>query len=293
VDIIDFVEGYTLLDNYLNQIDEQIKFLHAVKQVHNIHFHLHRGCEIYFLLRGDVNYFVEKTVYPLQYGDLIITNEQEIHKPAFSTKALYERVTIEFNPMLASLFQTGSFQPLACFYNRPNGKKNKIKLTNREVSLLKSLFTKYDYLLKHPSEGDSIIKMGCFMEILVLINRFFSDNRATDSGVDLPLRLTPILEYIDLHPEEDLSLERLEKMFYMNRYYLSRLFKQYTGSTIHAYIVYKRISMAKRLLAEGCNVTEACVRSGFNDYTSFLRMFKKKVGVLPKDYTKLPFLGGP
>lgn len=276
-----------MLDTYLNEIDHHIKFVHIVKPAHGMNFHLHDGCEIYFLIRGDVNYFVERSIYPLQYGDLIITNEHEIHKPAFITDALYERVTIEFSPMLAQLFQTDSFHPLACFYNRPKGRKNRIKLTVKEITSLTALFAKYDYLLKHPADGDAIVKLGCLMEILVLIQRLYHDQRASDGGFDLPVKLAPVLEYIDAHIQEDLSLTGLEGRFFINRYYLNRLFKQHTGSTIHDYILYKRIAEAKKLLADGCNVTEACHRSGFNEYTSFLRIFKKKVGLLPKDYTKL------
>lgn len=276
-----------MLETYLDEIDKHIRFAHEVKPVFTMNFHLHQGCEIYFLIRGDVNYFVEKSIYSLQYGDLIITNEHEIHKPAFSTEALYERITIEFSPALARMFQTANFQPLACFYNRPNGRKNRVKLTSKEVTQITAMFMKYERLMKYPQEGDAILKMGCLMEILVLIHRMFSDLRVTDGGQDLPHKLAPVLAYIETNLEEDLSLENLERTFFLNRYYLNRLFKQHTGSTIHAYITYKRLARAKQLLASGFNVTEACQRSGFNDYTGFLRMFKKMVGVLPKDYIKL------
>ncbi|MFD2611645.1 helix-turn-helix domain-containing protein [Paenibacillus gansuensis] len=276
-----------MLETYIDEIDKHIRFAHQVKPVFTMNFHLHQGCEIYFLIRGDVNYFVDKSIYSLQYGDLIITNEHEIHKPAFSTDALYERITMEFTPALARMFHTANFQPSACFYNRPNGRKNRVKLTSKEVTQITALFMKYDRLMKSPHEGDAILKLGCFMEILVLIHRAFSDQRVTEGGQDLPHKLAPVLEYIESNLEEDLSLVNLERKFFLNRYYLNRLFKRHTGSTIHEYIIYKRIARAKQFLANGYNVTEACQRSGFNDYTGFLRMFKKKVGILPKDYTKL------
>ncbi|QHW35521.1 helix-turn-helix transcriptional regulator (plasmid) [Paenibacillus rhizovicinus] len=116
------------------------------------------------------------------------------------------------------------------------------------------------------------------MDILVLIHRAFSDQRerVSDGGEELPQKLAPILEYIDLHLQDSISLELLEKQFYVNRHYLNRLFKSYTGSTIHEYIIYKRIATAKRLLVEGSTVTESCLQSGFNDYTAFSRMFKKR-----------------
>ncbi|WP_219837092.1 AraC family transcriptional regulator [Paenibacillus sp. R14(2021)] len=276
-----------MLSDYVNQFDDHVKFLHATRQPpFNIHFHLHQGCEIFFLIRGDVNYFVDKTVYPLQIGDLIITNEHEIHKPALTTDALYERVTIEFNPALIGLFQTEQLRLMQCFYDRPAGEYNKITLNEQEKSALAGLFAKYNDTLKHPFPEAPFIKLGCLIEILVLVQRCFNANKDKDRGKEMPARLIPVLDFLDLHLAEDLSLERLEGLFYFSKYHLSRLFKKHTGSTIHEYIVYKRIALAKKLLKEGSSVTEACIDAGFNDYSGFLRMFKKKVGVLPKHYAK-------
>ncbi|WNR42662.1 AraC family transcriptional regulator [Paenibacillus roseipurpureus] len=276
-----------MLADYLTYLDNHVNFVHATrKPPFNVHFHLHKGCEIFFLIRGDVNYFVEKTVYPLQYGDLIITNEHEIHKPALTTDAMYERVTIEFNPALIALFQTETIQPLQCFYDRPLGENNKITLTEQETSTLVALFQRYHETKKHPHSGVALTKLGCMLEIVTLVQRAFDTNKEKELGIGLHARLTPILAYLNQHLAEDLSLEKLEMTFFISRYHLSRLFKKHTGSTIHEYIVYKRIALAKQLLKDGANVTEACMGSGFNDYTGFLRMFKKKVGVLPKQYAK-------
>jgi AraC-like DNA-binding protein len=177
-------------------------------------------------------------------------------------------------------------QPLQCFYNRPLGENNKIRLNEQEASSLAALFHTYNQCKKHPFKGDALHKLGCMLEIISLVSKYYETNHDKDPGMDLPARLTPILAYLNQHLAEDLSLERLEKLFFISRYHLSRLFKKHTGSTIHEYIVYKRISLAKQLLKDGANVTEACMGSDFNDYTGFLRMFKKKVGVLPKHYAK-------
>jgi AraC-like DNA-binding protein len=275
-----------MLGHSLEQIDQSIKYLHVTRSVQNIDFHLHAGCEIYFLIQGDVRYFVEKTVYPLQYGDLIITNEHEIHKPSFASDVTYERVTIEFDPALIKSFATQEFDPLACFYNRPHGEKNKLKLTFKETSQLMELFMKYGTLQRSDAGGTSILKLSCMLELLVAINRIYQNQKLIEPALELHHKLTPVLDYIDLHPHEDLSLEALQSRFYVNKYHLLRQFKEYTGSTVHDYIVSKRISLAKRHLAEGSTVLEACMRCGFNDYTSFLRMFKKKTGKLPKEYQK-------
>jgi len=273
-----------MLDTYLTSIDEHIHFDHIQKQVHNIDFHLHRGCEIYLLIQGDVQYFVEKSVYPVAYGDLIITNEHEIHKPAFLSNAVYERITLQFMPVIMSPFRTAAYDPVQCFYNRPHGENNKVPLGAKDLTYLRSLFAKYAELCKLQAPGDGLLKLSCLMELLVFINTAFSSGHTAEDSRFMHEKLSPVLNYIEAELGGELSLDHLAKQFYINKFYLMKLFKTYTGSTIHEYIISKRIAAAKRYLSEGCNVTEACFQSGFRDYTAFLKMFKKKVGLLPKDY---------
>ncbi|WP_168122119.1 AraC family transcriptional regulator [Paenibacillus sp. HB172176] len=279
------------MERYLHDMSKSVKYSHMTKAVHNVDFHLHAGCEIYVLLQGDVRYFVEKTVYPLQYGDLIITNEQEIHKPSFNSDELYERVTIEFNPNMAKAFATSDYNPLACFYDRNNGKGNKLSLTSKEMSQILELFKKYESIDRINADGAAVLKLACIMEILVAINNIYYRRTHEHHELDIHHKLTPILDYIELHLHEPLTLELLQNRFFISKYHLLRVFKQYTGSTVHEYIVTKRIAMAKKYLSEGMSVLDASLRCGFNDYTSFLRMFKKKIGVPPKEYQQGARLG--
>lgn len=276
-----------MLKAFINNIEDNIKYSHVKTKVPYIDFHLHDGCEIYFLISGDVNYFVEKNIYPLKFGDLIITNNNEIHKPAFTSDVVYERITLEFNQDLPQLFSTNNFDVLNCFYNRISGEQNKISLSPNETSNILELFHKYENLCNITNNAANLLRLNCFIELMVYINNLFLNVRNIDENNYIPLKLQPILDYIDKNLDSDLSLEVIEKKFFISRFYLSKLFKKFTGSTIHEYIIYKRISIAKKLLTEGCNVTEACMKSGFNDYSNFLKVFKKTVGILPGKYNKI------
>lgn len=275
-----------MLATFIDDIDEHIQYLHVQRKNPSIDFHLHSGCEIYFLISGDVRYFVEKSSYPLSYGDLIITNQHEIHKPSFSSEALYERITVEFNPALVSLFNTSACDLLQPFYNRKNGENNRIAITEEDTEKLLALFHKYAHIRILPSEERKILQLSCFMELLVFISQRFMSCEPAGPNPQRHRKLAPVLDHIEHHLDQDLSLDTMAQQFYISKYYLSKLFKAYTGSTIHEYIIFKRMAAAKRYLSEGCNVTEACSKSGFTDYTSFLRLFKKKFGMLPKDYMK-------
>lgn len=257
-------------------------------------FHLHDRFEVYIFITGEVNYLIEKKVYPLQYGDLLIMNNRELHKPTFRSDAVYENIVVHFDPAVADLWRSADdYAMLDCFVNRPNGEGNRIRLTPRQLDEALSICHRTEQLSRSSLEGGGLLLTAYMTELLVLVNQAFRQQvaRPDDDAADSPPaavheKLAPVLDFIDRHPERDLSLEALEGLFFMNRYYLSRLFRRATGSTIHEYILLKRIARAKKLLQEGLSVTEACQLSGFNDYSNFIRMFKRFVGMPPGQYRK-------
>lgn len=63
-------------------------------------------------------------------------------------------------------------------------------------------------------------------------------------------------------------------------------FKKYTGLTLREYIADLKIEEAKKLLLSGENVSDACCKSGFSDYSNFIRTFTKATGLSPGKYAK-------
>lgn len=249
-------------------------------------FHLHDRYEIYFFVSGKVNYFVEKNIYPLKEGDLLVMNSREIHKPTLTDCSPYERFTIHFSPWIISNFNSTDFNLLECFENRKSGENNKIELSADQKKELLELFSKIEKVSADKADSYGVLSVCYLAEILVLLNTAYSGDNSFKNHLSVPDRLSPILDYIDQNLDSDLSLDALEARFYINKFYLCRLFKSFTRSSIHEYILYKRVSRAKVLLAEGSSTTDACIRSGFGDYSNFIRTFKKTVGTTPGQFAK-------
>lgn len=94
-----------------------------------------------------------------------------------------------------------------------------------------------------------------------------------------------IIEYINEHLEEDLSLTRLAEFGGFNASYLSRLFKQTYQMNVLEYIFQQRIAYAKNLLADkNILIQEVAARSGYQSANSFARMFRKATGLSPAEY---------
>ena len=76
-------------------------------------------------------------------------------------------------------------------------------------------------------------------------------------------------------------------MFYINKYYLAKIFKETYGSTINNYLIEKRITHAKQLLRfSSMTVEDVGSAVGMDGITYFSRMFKKIEGISPREYLK-------
>lgn len=56
--------------------------------------------------------------------------------------------------------------------------------------------------------------------------------------------------------------------------------------SIHGYLTALRLQHFKSSLGEGKSILDACTESGFSDYSSFLKTFRKTYGITPKEYRK-------
>lgn len=101
-------------------------------------------------------------------------------------------------------------------------------------------------------------------------------------------RLEEIRDYLDLHYREEITLEKLEKLFFINRYYMARAYKEQYGTTINHYILEKRVTAAKELLRfSDMNIEAVAEACGVADANYFSRMFRKIEGITPGNFRKM------
>ncbi|SFS68890.1 AraC family transcriptional regulator [Paenibacillus sp. BC26] len=93
------------------------------------------------------------------------------------------------------------------------------------------------------------------------------------------------LSYIDEHFHEDFGLEQVTDIMHCSSTYLNRLLKQHTGSTFYNLLTQKRIEHSKQLLAlDYQTVCEISSMVGYTNVHSFIRAFKRSVGITPGQF---------
>lgn len=101
-------------------------------------------------------------------------------------------------------------------------------------------------------------------------------------------KITPILEYIHMNYQNaDLTNDDIAQKFNYHPYYLSQMIKQYTGKSLHQYLICYRIKIAqKNLITTDDTIHVIAWKSGFHSTAYFIKTFKEQVGVTPKVYRK-------
>ncbi len=100
--------------------------------------------------------------------------------------------------------------------------------------------------------------------------------------------LQAVKEYLDGHYDSRISLDMLSERFYINKFYLTRIFKEQFGESVTGYLLQVRITQAKqRLRFTDKPIEEIAHECGMHDANYFSRMFKKVEGVSPGEFRRM------
>lgn len=251
-------------------------------------FHSHAHFEIYYFQGGKANYLIGDKIFVLSPGDMILMHGMTLHCPNVDHSVPYRRTIVHFDPAFLKPFTELPFsvkllQPFA-------------ELKNHRIHLQGAARTeveaKLDRMCRLTVEEGRLARdrlVVAFLDLLLFIYELCDSAAApTAFPSDKERHAQHIIEFVEEHYQEDLHLERLEERLHLNKYYLSKLFKEVTGATIFDYVYHRRINQAKIhfLLDRGMSVTDVCYKVGFKHPSHFTRMFKNRVGCTPEQFRK-------
>ena len=261
--------GYLKEDFRLFHINDQTK--------KDFSYHYHDFHKIIVFISGKVTYHIEGKAYHLKPRDILLVSQGAIHKPEIDPSVPYERYIFWIRDDL-------SCQELnTCFQKANDRSFNLVRADSALQERLKDLLPEIEQTLQNTHFGDPIQKDALFTQFMIYINRIFlrtssSPDKKTYSS---DTQVEQLLKYINRNLSENLSIDQLANRFFFSKYHMMRKFKNETGYTIHNYITSKRLLMARSLISQGMPVMKAAQASGFHDYTTFVRAYKKQFGKAP------------
>lgn len=256
------------------------------KDFKTVSLHSHDFYELYFFISGNASYIIENGHYRLRSGDILLISPNNLHQLDITdTLEAYERIVLWLNPRYVARLSSQNTNLSLCF-DLCNKRKNFLirdNILSEEIKF--ALFSLYN----RPDDfGKDIFAEIQIKNILLKLCLYLSDENKEKTQNFYTKKTNPIIakltEYIDNNLEKPLTLDDLAEIAIVNKFYLSRLFKEETNTTLHQYILKKRLVLAKKLLEQNYPVIELYIKCGFNDYSHFFRAFKKEFRITPKKY---------
>ena len=275
------------INNKVGYLNDNFKIFHIRdKKDIKFEYHHHDFSKIVILIDGDLTYYIEGKAYILKPWDILFVNKNEIHKPVVNPDKYYERIVIWLNPDFMAKYAQGNNDLLKCFEVAIKNNYNLLRLNMKSIEIIKNLIQDIQNCNNSNEFGSEILKESLFVQLMVLMNRLFlnSDKNRDIEDIQYDKTIEGVLNYINSNLENDLSIDTIASEFFISKYYLMRKFKNQIGSSIHNYVVQKRLILARSLISDGLSMSSVCSRCGFNDYSSFVRAFKKIYGVSPSNY---------
>lgn len=102
-----------------------------------------------------------------------------------------------------------------------------------------------------------------------------------------PRALQRVLDYIEAHLEESISIQALSEIAGLSKFHFGRTFKHSKDMTPHEYMVQCRVRRTQRLLTEtDMPLSEIALASGFSDQSHCARRFRQQIGITPSQYRR-------
>ncbi len=250
--------------------------------------HIHDSYEIYLLTNGERMYFIEDKTYHVKQGGLVMIKPNVIHRTIKSDQDSHERLLINFTETCLDKFTLGFEEEnwlIGFELDYPV-----IQLNYKQLAYIQKTMTQIYENLEGDRPSMNYVMLDLMQMLLYIKN--IRDNQLAlnhDHNHSDPIygQMEAVVQYINEHYSEQLTLTSLADQFFFSPYYLSRSFKKATGFNVKEYINQVRIISAERLL-EGGKHTMASIADqvGFESQSHFGRVFKQYKGMSATQFKK-------
>lgn len=231
----------------------------------------------FIVTSGSGSLIYKNKEYPLHTGDCIFIDCHKAYSHLTSTDDLWSLKWIHFyGPNMTAIYEKyASRGGLPCFH------------TAREhayANIYHDIFTLTD-------SNSTSRDMKIYEKLVSLLTLLMEESHNQTSPVsdkNKKQNLQMIKEYIDTHYQNKITLDQLSSNFFINKFYLTRSFKDQFGLPVNSYLIQTRVTHAKQLLRfSDLSVEKIGQECGMNDANYFSRVFKKTEGIAPGEYRKM------
>lgn len=246
--------------------------------------HWHDCVEILYMIEGTASQQIYDKVLNVNANDIILLNNGDIHgtwcNPNDKTKILVVKFLPEMLSNTSNIYESKYI--ITFLQNTNSNKVDSTRVFQSTDELIELFMGAYNEFVNKKIGYEIFIKGYIYQMIAILIR---NDNlrlyEPTIKENEL-IEINPLLKYIELHYKENITLDEAAIMVNKSYYHFSRFFKKATGRNFKEYIDFVRVCEAEKLLlSKNMNISQIAYEVGYNNVSSFNRVYKRIRGYSP------------
>lgn len=255
-----------------------------------VQLHSHTFYELLFCRGGSLQYLLGTQRYRLQRGDIVYIPPGTSHRPLLLDKLVepYTRYVLWASPafaeMLHGAFPQEELLPAEAFLLRTAATPWQEELGGLFRTGVQENYTR--------APGWEAAVLGNTIRLLVQMARARTGSNIPDPQAEQQDLLDQLLVFIEGHLAEKITLADTARRFLVSESTVNQLFRRRMKVSFYRFVTQRRLIAAKVRLQEGDSAEQAAARTGFGDYSTFYRAFRREYGISPAEYRRLQLSAG-
>jgi len=248
----------------------------AYETVPSKQIHWHDTLQIIYLLNGKAKITVNGQQYLMHKTDFVVMNPFELHNVELLGAS--SALSFHFSQALLSKLQGAQFECMTCLY--PQKEQSRFDPIRAELAAV------FELHFGAPSCDGELELFSHVYELMHQLSRSFRKQGSSSSSTEQP-RISRILQYMNTHYAEEITLGEVAAQEFLSPNYLSQFFRDKLDTTFTQYLNDIRLNHG---FFELCNteksITEIALDNGFGRVDTFIERFRRKYSITPGKFRK-------
>lgn len=245
--------------------------------------------QMYYIFEGERYFYLNETCYLMKKGTLTFVDKKQIPFTNVIGGKSHDRFLAEFEENWLKAAGKLYGVDFLRFFKVHHGV---FELYDTEQIFLEDGIKKIEILSQEKKDSVNAFIKNELLSILIHalrgMGRAVLPEKTSHGKMDRYVRVREIINYIMLHYTEVNGLDDVAQIFYIDKSYLSRIFKEVANFTVNEFINFQRIEHAKDILIEhDYSIEKVSKILGFTRISYFDQVFKRQTGMTPLQYRRI------
>lgn len=250
--------------------------------------HWHEEAELTLITKGSCLYQIDLTDYEIKEGDILFIPPLFLHSISLETseETISKTYVFHLNFLGGNTTDICSTRYLVPMMNQEFAIPSLITPEHPAYGSLLTIFHKLTLMYDEAAVGYELSIKALLLQAIFLLLQYSRKNTSPDTDT-LSDKLKNVLDYIEIHLSEPISVSELAKLCYFSDYHFMRFFKKHMNMTCIEYINNLRLEKSVELFEQGNHsILDVSLSVGFHNLSYFHRAFKKKYHMTPLSFIK-------